>query len=54
VWQGEYDVDIADRQKVTAARFQPAVPGVGLALRAVPVSTGNGDVSITCLMESIF
>jgi hypothetical protein len=49
VGQSEDHVDIAGGQKVPAARCQPAVARVGLALWAVPVSAGNGEIPITCL-----
>jgi hypothetical protein len=52
--QGEHHMGIGDRQQFPAARLQPPVPCVGLALRTLPVPTGNGDLSITCLMGSIF
>jgi len=54
VRQSENDVRVAGRQQLAAACFQPAVARVGLALGAVPVAAGNGDLSITCLMGSLF
>ena len=33
---------------------QPTFPRVALAFWAVPVSAGNGEISITCLMVSFF
>jgi hypothetical protein len=41
-------------QEVGLARFEPALRGTALALRAMPVAAGNGDLPITCLMESNF
>ena len=52
--QCEDYMDIAGGQKVPAARIEPAVRGVGLTLRTMPISTRNGEISITCLMESNF
>ena len=46
------DMDVGHGQKVAAARIEPAVTGVGLALRTMPISTRNGELSITCLMGS--
>jgi hypothetical protein len=37
--QGEHHVGIGDRQQFPAARLQPPVPCVGLALRTMPVPT---------------
>src|ERR1035441_2258200 len=37
--QCEDDVDVRRRQKVAAARIEPAVAGGGLALRTMPIST---------------
>jgi hypothetical protein len=33
---------------------QPLGAGRGLALWAAPIATRNGEISITCLMGSIF
>ena len=51
--QCEDNMDVRHGQKVPAARIEPAVAGVGLALRTMPVSTRNGELSITCLMGSL-
>lgn len=48
--QREDYVDIAGGQKVPAARIEPAVTGVGLALRTMPISTrviGDGLIAAT-------
>src|SRR5689334_17107982 len=48
--QCEDDMHVAGGQKVPAARLEPAVTGVGLALRTMPVSTrviGNGLIAAT-------
>src|SRR5579863_8339985 len=50
--QCEDNMDVRHGQKVPAARIEPAVTGVGLALRTMPVSTSNGELTITCLMGS--
>ena len=54
MWDGEDDVNIVDRQQFLAAPGEPLVASVGLALWAVPGAAGNGEISITCLMGSIF
>ena len=46
--QREDDMDVWHRQKIPAARRKPAVTGVGLALRTMPVSTrviGDGLIA---------
>jgi hypothetical protein len=46
--QGEDHVKIADAEQFVRARGEPAVAGVGLALGAVPVATGEkGDGTMT-------
>src|SRR5258707_3982667 len=48
--QCEDDMDVRHRQKVPAARIEPAVTGVGLALRTMPISTrviGDGLIVAT-------
>jgi hypothetical protein len=52
--KGEDHVHIAGGQEFLLARLQPAVAGLGLTLGTVPISTRNGDLSITCLMGSFF
>ena len=47
-------VDAARGQQFFTPRLEPAVASVSLALRAMPVPAGNGEISITCLMGSIF
>jgi len=47
--KSEDDMDIASGQEFLAARLDPTVAGVGLALGTVPVTASNGDLSITCL-----
>ena len=51
---GEDDVVIVDGQQFSLALFDPLLAGQVLALRAVAVTAGNGDLSITCLMGSLF
>jgi hypothetical protein len=48
----EDDVHVRHVEDLALARLQPALAGLRLALRAVPISAGNGELSITCLMES--
>jgi len=55
VGQCEDHVDIAGGQKVPAARCEPAVACVGLALWAVPVSTGvEGDGLLSATRTLIY
>ena len=50
--EGEDEVGVRGGQDFPAARLDPTVAGVGLALGAVPIVAGNGEISITCLMGS--
>ena len=52
VRKGEDHVDIMGRQEFLPPRLQPAVAGPGLTLGTVPISAGNGVLSITCIMGS--
>jgi hypothetical protein len=52
--KGEDHVHVPGGQEFLLARLQPAVAGLGLTLGAVPISAGNGELSITCLMGSFF
>ena len=52
--RGKDHVDVARGQQFFSPRFQPAVARVSLTLRTMPVAACNGDLSITCLMGSIF
>ena len=54
VRQSEDDMEVADMQQFFLPLGQPAVTGVGEALRAMPVPASNGELSITCLMGSLF
>jgi hypothetical protein len=45
---------ITGRKKFSAALFQPAIASARLTLRAMPISAANGDLSISCVMESFF
>jgi hypothetical protein len=47
-------VDVAGGQQFFTPRFEPAIPCISLAFWAMPVSAGNGEIPITCLMGSIF
>ena len=53
VRQREDDVEIRDRQQVGFPRRQPAFLCQRLTLRAVAIATGNGELTISCLMESV-
>ena len=50
--QGEHDVEIGQREQLLLAGPDPAGLGQGLALGAMAVAAGNGELSITCLMVS--
>jgi hypothetical protein len=54
VRQCENDMGVARGQQFGAPCVQPAVAGIALAPGAMPVSAGNGELSITCLMGSLF
>jgi hypothetical protein len=48
----EDNVIVSDRYKLLLSRSKPLISRVGLALRTMAVTAGNGELSITCLMES--
>ena len=52
--QREDDMEVLDGQQVSVALLEPAGPRQGLAFGAMAVAAGNGVISITCLMGSIF
>jgi len=47
--QGEHDVEVGDRQQLGLARIEPVGTRQGLALRAVPVTAGNGKFPLPAL-----
>ena len=49
---GEDKVHVADRQELLLPRSYPRVAGGGEALRAMAIPTANGELTISCLMES--
>ena len=51
--QSEHDMKIIHFQQFFLPCREPAFSCLRLTLGAVPIATGNGDVSITCLMGSI-
>src|ERR1017187_5953418 len=53
VRQSEDDVEMRHRQQFSRPRGQPFCAHVALALRAVPIPAGNGELSITCIMGSV-
>ena len=53
VRHAENDVIVGNRQDLLLPRSKPLITCVGLTLRAMPVSTCNGELSITCLMGSL-
>ena len=52
--KGKDHVHVAGGQKFLPAGLQPTVAGLGLTLGTVPISAGNGELSITCIMGSFF
>ena len=50
----EDQVVIVGRQQLLLTSGQPLVTSVGLALWAMAIAAGNGELSITCLMGSLF
>ena len=48
--QREHDVEVRHRQQLFLALGQPLARRRSLALRTVPIATGNGELTITCLM----
>jgi len=52
--KGEDHVEVADGQDLGLPLGYPLVAGRGLALRTMAVAAGNGELTITCLMGSIF
>src|SRR5258708_39434622 len=50
----EDHMDVTRRKKFPATLFQPTFPSTCLTLRAMPISTRNGENPITCIMVSIF
>ncbi len=54
VREGEDNMNVADRQQFLAARGDPLVTGVGLTLWAMPIPAGYGELTITCLMGTLY
>jgi len=52
VREREDDMHVRHVQQLAFARGQPAVSRLRLTLRTVAIATRNGELSITCLMES--
>jgi hypothetical protein len=50
--KGEDHVEVADREKFSAAFLKPLVARTGQTLRAMAITAGNGEHPITCLMGS--
>jgi hypothetical protein len=50
----EDHMHVGNIQQFRFAGSEPLVTGVGLALCAMAVTTRNGEIPITCLMESLF
>jgi hypothetical protein len=47
------DVEIADGQQLGLALGEPLACGCASALGTMPVAAGNGELTISCLMESL-
>jgi hypothetical protein len=47
-------MDVGRWEKLLATRCEPAIASACLTLRTVPISTRNGELSITCIMGSFF
>ena len=54
VRQCENDMGVACGQQFGAPRVQPAVSRIALAPGAMALPARNGEISITCLMGSLF
>jgi hypothetical protein len=54
VRDGKDDMEVVGGEKFSLSRRHPPFAGLRLALRTVPVAARNGEISITCLMGSIF
>jgi len=52
VGQGEDHMEVRNGQELRAARLDPPGTGLRLTRRAVAIPTRNGELTITCLMES--
>ena len=50
----EDHVQVARGEKFSSTRSDPAFASSGLTLRAMAITAGNGEISISCLMESFF
>jgi hypothetical protein len=50
--QGERHEIVRTRQELRALGREPTLGVRGVTRRAVPIATGNGELTITCLMES--
>jgi hypothetical protein len=50
--KSEHDVEIRNGQKLCLPFGEPLGAGRGLALGAVAIAAGNGELPITCLMGS--
>ena len=54
MWQREYHMEVRHAEHFLFAGGEPALARLRLALWAMPIAACNGDLSITCLMGSIF
>jgi len=50
--QGKDQMEVPHRQKLSGLLLKPPGFSQGLAFGTMAVTAGNGDLSITCLMES--
>jgi hypothetical protein len=52
VGKGEDNMDVGDRQEFVLASRDPFIAGSALAFWAMPIAAANGEIPISCLMES--
>ena len=50
--QSEHDMDVGRGEQFAATCLDPAFAGARLTLWAMAIAAANGDLSISCLMES--
>ena len=53
-WYGEDHVEVLGVQQLGLTILEPLSPGKRLAFWAVAIRAGNGELSITCVMGSLF
>src|SRR6516164_1355862 len=53
LWQRKYHMEIWDRKQIGFTCGKPFARRCALALRAVSITAGNGELTITCLMGKL-